>query len=139
MSPSPQSDESHFLDRDFHPDPQVLVQELHELQDPHCSLHCCVLQSIISVASPEQYSPPSAGRGESQFLDLFFIPPPQDLVQEVHDFHGPQLPSTWMEKSLKLNIHYLAYCSYDKNNSGKPTGGINSKKERNDPFVERFT
>ena len=61
VRPSPQSEELHFLVLDFFPWPQVLVQLLHELQDPHC-----ITINLINITS----SYPFFYRGENLFTIL---------------------------------------------------------------------
>lgn len=54
----------------------------------------CVLQYSKSPELPGQSSPPFAGFGLSQILDLDFLPLAHDFVQSPQFPHAPQAPST---------------------------------------------
>ena len=57
------------------------------------------MHALVSSPSPVHDSPPKAGGGLVQVLDLFCTPPPQVTGQLLHSFQTDQLPST--EKSIR--------------------------------------
>ena len=65
-----------------------------------------MLQSPYSLESPEQGSPPLAGAGSVHVLDLEYLPLPQVKVQDPHDPHADQAPSTENHQVKHLVNYY---------------------------------
>ena len=63
------------------------------------------LQVLVSSLSPGHDSPPKAGGGLVQVLDLFCTPPPHVTGQSLQSFQSDQLPSTikFQEKCESYN------------------------------------
>ena len=61
-----------------------------------------MLQSIVSVASPSQSSPPLEGAGLEQERVRVAVPPPQVTEQEVKLLHSVQFPGA---KIVKMHIN----------------------------------
>ena len=70
------------------------------------------LQPVVSALDPLQPCPPNLGSGELHSLLRFFIPDPQETVQEVHGDHSPQLPFT--VKQWKISFVLLLIAKYIK-------------------------
>ena len=58
------------------------------------SSHCTDSISMLEILPPRQNLPPKAGEGASQLLFLLVMPPPQSLVQAIHDSHASHCPCT---------------------------------------------
>ena len=65
-----------------------------------------MLQSPYSLESPEHGSPPLAGAGFEHVLDLVYFPPPQVKLQDPHDPHADQVPSTENHQVKHLEHDY---------------------------------
>jgi len=55
--------------------------------------HAALLQVWLSVPDPTQTVPPFEGAGESQFLFLVWVPPPQVALHWAQVLQDPQFPS----------------------------------------------
>lgn len=64
-------------------------------------MQSCMLQVCSSVADPGQYSPPKAGDGLSQSLDLIWTPSPQEAEQLAHCSQLDQKPGTVIKGKKK--------------------------------------
>ena len=58
------------------------------------SSHCTDSISMLVMLPPRQNLPPKAGEGASQLLFLLVMPPPQSLVQAIHDSQASHCPCT---------------------------------------------
>jgi len=75
-----------------------------------------ILQSPVSCWDPIHERPPAWGCGESHDLNLFFWPPLQGRLQELHSSHSDQPPCTAIEskevrsrgKGWAQSIYYRA-------------------------------
>ena len=65
------------------------------------------LHALVSSLSPGHDSPPKAGGGLVQVLDLFCTPPPQVTGQLLQSFQSDQLPST--KKFQEKGESYVAF------------------------------
>ena len=65
------------------------------------------LHALVSSLSPGHDSPPKAGGGLEQVLDLFCTPPPQVTEQLLQSFQLDQLPST--KKFQDKGESYVAF------------------------------
>jgi len=65
--------------------------------------HAAVLQAWFSVPDPAQINPPFEGTGESQFLVLDVVPPPQVTLQLAQSVQDPQFPSKICLKISKVS------------------------------------
>lgn len=65
------------------------------------------LHALVSSPSPVHDSPPKAGGGLVQVLDLFCTPPPQVTEQLLQSFQLDQLPST--KKFQDKGESYVAF------------------------------
>ena len=61
----------------------------------------CLLQPILSCRSPVQSVPPT------QVLDLCRMPPPQELVQRLQDFHSDQAEKNQNQSLAQLYSLYF--------------------------------